>query len=131
ATIRACLAWSALAAAAWLPAAAQDRPTDTPEDVPAAWAVRLGQRSLQVQCAFPLIDRVVLVPDAATYLDELSKWSPQGRWPVLIEDARLSAMFIRRFQPAEVIRRDTIGNRSITRQAIEDLAITSFGGQPE
>ena len=132
ATRRACLAWSALAAAAWLPAAAaQDRPTDTPDDVPASWAIRLGQRSLQVQCAFPLIDRVVLVPDAATYLDELSKWSPQGRWPVLIEDARLSAMFIRRFQPAEVVRRDSIGSRPITREAIENLTITSFGGQPE
>lgn len=108
------------------------QPSETPaaqqQEVP--WPVRLGLRSLQVEQAFPLIDRVVLVPDAATYLDELAKWSPRGRWPVLIEDSVLSAMFIRRFRPAQVIRRESIGDAPITREAVEQTVITAFGADP-
>jgi hypothetical protein len=100
------------------------------------WAVRLGIRSQQLTDAFPVVDRVVLVPDAATYLDELAKWSPTGgRWPVLIEDNHFAPMFVRRFAPKQLIRRESVGigvpNDVATRQrAIEDVIVKSFGGDP-
>lgn len=74
------------------------------------WASRLGFRSLRVQQGIAVINRVVLVPDEATYLDELSKWSiADGIWPVLFEDEEhLARMFIRRFQPEQVVRREPV-----------------------
>lgn len=99
------------------------------------WVFKLGLRSHLVDQAFPLIDRVVLVPDAATYVDELSRWSPAGRWPVLIEDAELAPMFIRRFSPAEVIRRESIGETERTpeawRELVEHTPIRAWGGNPQ
>jgi hypothetical protein len=100
-----------------------------PQQLP--WAVRLGLRVHEVNQAFPLVDRVVLVPDEATYVDELSRWSPQGRWPVLIEDDQLAPMFIRRFQPQQVVRRaavgpwpvDTAGRRAL----LEGAVVRSWG----
>lgn len=112
-------------------ALAQDQPEQEPEgqrEIP--WPVRLGARALQVEHVFPLIDRVVLVPDAATYVDELSKWSPLGRWPVLIEDDHLATMFIRRFKPAEVIRRESVGDRAIDQATLEQIIVTTWGGRP-
>ena len=97
------------------------------------WAVRLGFRSHQVSQAFPVVDRVVLVPDAATYFDELSKWSPQGRWPVLIEDARFAPLFVRRFAPAQLVRRASV-NRQLPatpvekQRMLESIVIGAFGG---
>lgn len=113
---------------------AQEAPVQPPQENPQPlhWAVKLGFRSLQVQSAFPLIDRVVLVPDAATYVDELSRWSPQGRWPVLIEDAHFAPMFLRRFQATQIIRRDSVGKWSGSKQErqaqLEQVVIASWGG---
>jgi len=75
-----------------------------------SWPVRLGARALMVERAVPVVDQVVLVPDGATYLDELGRWSPAGRWPVLLEDDHLAPMFIRRFEPARVLRRASVGD---------------------
>lgn len=72
------------------------------------WAIRLGLRGAATDAITPIIDRVVLVPDEATYLDELSRWSPKGRWPVLIENDPRVPMFVRRFAPAELLRRESI-----------------------
>ena len=107
------------------------------EDLP--WPVKLGVRAHQVERSFPIVDRVVLVPDAATYVDELSRWSEKGRWPILFEDDRLAAMFIRCFEPAQVIRRDAVHGdaaRFLTqdkaqRQAvIESIVVRACGGDP-
>jgi hypothetical protein len=52
-------------------------------------------------------DLVVLVPDAATYLDALSHWSPTVRFPILIETevSRADcARFIRAYEPKRVVR---------------------------
>jgi hypothetical protein len=57
------------------------------------------------------VDRVVLVPDEATFLQAISEWSLQGRWPILIEDDTYTPMFLRRFQAAEVIRLEATGDR--------------------
>lgn len=110
---------------------------DSPNAQPATqlpWPVRLGLRSHQVTNAFPLIDRVVLVPDAATYLDELSKWSPTGRWPVLIEDDQYTPMFVRRFKPAQLIRRESVGglpdDTTAHRKLLSAVVIRAFGGDP-
>ena len=70
------------------------------------WPMQMGIRSMQVRMRLPVVDQVVLVPDAATYLDEISRWSLRARWPVLIEDDFLAPMFIRAFAPARVVRRD-------------------------
>jgi len=112
-----------------------------PPDAPAApqqqelhWAIKLGLRSHQVGQAFPLVDRVVLVPDAATYVDELSKWSPRGRWPVLFDEPRFASMFIRKFQPAEVIRRASVGSLSEDaherEKQLENVVVLAWGGDP-
>ena len=37
-------------------------------------AVEIGKRVAMVQHSLPLVNQVVLVPDEATYLDELSKF---------------------------------------------------------
>jgi len=98
------------------------------------WAVRLGFRTLRVDQVFPLVDRVVLVPDAATYVDELAKWSyTRGRWPVLIEDPVLAPMFVRRFKPAQLVRRESVKTplpaSVVERQKVlENIVVHAFGG---
>jgi hypothetical protein len=102
-----------------------------PEPGAQHWAVALGLRVEQVSRMFPTVDRVVLVPDAATYVDELSRWSPQGRWPVLILDRHFAPMFVRRFEPAQVIRRDPVGGGpEITRARLESIVVGAWGGDP-
>lgn len=96
------------------PDAPQNAPPDAPPSAPAdlsqvPWQIVLGARTAQVEHTWPVVDQVVLVPDGRTYLDELSRWSEKGRWPVLIEDGFFAPLFIRGFAPARVIRRSSIG----------------------
>ncbi len=93
--------------------------TPTPADVEFQTAATAGQQAVQLQHSLPLINQVVLVPDEATYLDELSKWSPDARWPILFDDNQLAPMFIRKFRPQKVWRRLSVGKR------IEDFETTS------
>lgn len=67
--------------------------------------VHLGMRVAAAERGISLIDQVVLVPDAATYLDEIGRWTPGRQWPVMIEDEHFAPMFVRRFAPSRVIRR--------------------------
>lgn len=103
-----------------------------PESPPIHWATKIGLRSLQVEMTFPLLNRVVLVPDEATYADELAKWSPSGRWPVLFEDDFLAPMFIRRFQPARIIVRESVGalpgKIQERREQLEVIVKSAWGG---
>ncbi|MCH8314719.1 MAG: hypothetical protein IIA64_01990 [Planctomycetes bacterium] len=112
---------------------AQTQPPPPPDQM--HWAVKLGLRIEQVNRAFPVVDCVVLVPDAATYLDELGKWSPRVRWPVLFEDDQLAPMFIRRFQPSRVYRRESVGDLPKTveqrQRDMEAVAIRAWGGDPQ
>jgi len=118
--------------APWAQAGGQPSP---PEPQAVHWAATLGMRVAQVNAAFPIVDQVVLVPDEATYVEELSRWSPRGRWPVLFEDDLLAPMFIRRFKPAHVIRRDPgagePGATSVTRQQLEAVVVRAWGGDPK
>jgi hypothetical protein len=120
------------------PAGAQQtesEPPAPPRSPPLHWAIKLGLRVEQVNRAFPVLDRVVLVPDPATYLDELSRWSAQGRWPVLFEDDRLAPMFIRRFRPDQVVRRESVGHPTPPpderRQQMEAVIKRTWGGDPQ
>ncbi len=115
-----------IALAAGTVAAVAQGPSDQPH-----WAIALGTRVEQVQRAFPVLDRVVLVPDAATYVDELARWSPAARWPVLIEDDHFAPMFIRRFSPAQIVRRRSVAHAGrVTRDDLEAVVIRSWGGDP-
>ncbi len=110
-------------------------PAQTIDQLP--WPVKLGARSHVVSQGIPLVDRVVLVPDVATYVDELGKWSRQGRWPVLIEDGIFAPMFVRRFKPSQLIRRESVGSEkwpvenAQRQQALEAVVIRAFGGNPD
>lgn len=72
---------------------------------PISWSVALGMRAAAVQQRIPTLDRVVLVPNEATFVDEIGKWRLDGRWPVLIEDDVYAPMFLRAFAPKQIVRR--------------------------
>ena len=82
------------------PPAADAQETTKPavalEDLP--WQYQLGFRSAQLTDRIALLDRVVLVPDLATWLDEIGRWQQGVQWPVLLEDDRYTPLFVRRFQ---------------------------------
>ncbi len=119
-------------------ATAPARPTATPPDSapatseePQHWAQILGVRVATDESRTPLVDQVVLVPDAATYLDELSRWTPAGHWPVLFESHRHTAIFVRTFTPARLLRRESVGaaapKADALRQMIETIVRASWG----
>ena len=68
------------------------------------WPMQLGLRSAFLKERIPVLDRVVLVPDVATFVAEVGKWSLEARWPVLIEDDRYTPLFVRRFAPRQLLR---------------------------
>ncbi len=72
-------------------------------------AMMLGAKSAAVQRKLPVVHQVVLVPDEATYLDEISKWSTTERWPVLFNQEPFASQFIRAFTPEKVWLRTTVG----------------------
>ena len=97
------------------------------QPMPVSWKEQMGLRSFQVEMRILVVDKVVLVPDVATYLDEISRWTLRGRWPVLIEDGFYAPMFIRAFKPSKVIRRSSVGAFPVAeadRQALARHAIT-------
>ncbi len=73
-----------------------------------AWQIRLGARVGGLTSQLPRLDRVVLVPDLATWLDEIQQWGARGTWPVLIEDDRFTPIFVRRFAPRQLVRRASV-----------------------
>ncbi|MDZ4754945.1 MAG: hypothetical protein SGJ11_10685 [Phycisphaerae bacterium] len=102
------------------------------EDLP--WPVRLGLRAAKVEVSLPVAKQVTLVPDTATWLDEVSRWTREARWPVLIEDDRLAPMFIRAFQPERVVRRTSSGvmptSKADREQAMDAAVRQAWGGDP-
>lgn len=89
------------------------KPAGTPMILPAPSSARdalaLGERVRSSQKQAHVIPTLVLVGDAASYLDAISRWTPERRFPVLIDDGSTLASdniarFIRAFQPAEVVR---------------------------
>ncbi len=81
---------------------------------PIVWQVRVGDRASKVASYAATIDRVVLVPDQATFLTAISMWGfKNGRWPILIEDDFYTPIFIRRFQPQQILRLPGVGSDSL------------------
>lgn len=113
-----------LAIAACAPALAQDPPPQ-PQAPQIPWPVQLGYRAAALERSWPIVDQVVLVPDARTYLDELSKWSESARWPVLIEDDVYASLFVRGFAPKRVVRRESVGAMPADRAERERLISAS------
>ncbi|MEM7227400.1 MAG: hypothetical protein AAF432_01150 [Planctomycetota bacterium] len=116
-----------MASCAMASASVQEQPGS---EIP--WAVQLGSRVANVRNSIPMVDHVVLVPDEATYLRELQRWSPEGRWPVLIEDNHFAPLFVRAFAPKQLIRRPSVltGTEAdvITPEALDAVVISTFGG---
>ncbi len=73
------------------------------------WARRMSLTVMVNQNKIPIAKQVVLVPDAATFLHELSLWSEERRWPILYEDDFYAPMFIRSYEPKAVFRRASVG----------------------
>jgi len=73
------------------------------------WQTRLGIRSARLTERIALLDQVVLVPDLATWLDEIGRWGQGVQWPVLIEDDQYAPLFVRRFKPSRLLRRPAVG----------------------
>ena len=103
-------------------APAQQSPPATP---PTPWPIQLGYRTAALERSWPVVDEVVLVPDARTYLDEISKWSAEARWPVLIEDDLYAPLFVRGFAPKSVVRRASVGAMPADRAERERLIASS------
>jgi len=76
------------------------------EDLPPL--ARLGVRVELLRQAWPAAPVVVLAPDAFTALDAMGHWTPQSRFPVLIDDGSARARediarFVRAYEPDEVL----------------------------
>jgi len=117
---------SVTVAAAPAPAAQQETP----------WPVTLGLRVAAVEKKIAVMDRVVLVPDEATFVDEISRWTLDAQWPVLIEDDRWTPLFVRGFKPAQVVRRTDRAaplptDGKARRRLIEAAVTRVWGGDPE
>lgn len=85
------------------------------------WPIQIGLRIATLRANVATVNRVVVVPDEATFLAAIKQWSLQGRWPILIEDSQYTPMFIQRFQPAEVIRLPAVSNRPTGSQLRESM----------
>lgn len=86
-------------------------------------AMFLGSRSAQVQRGLPIVHQVVIVPDEATYLDEISRWSTGARWPVLFDREPFASQFIRRFSPEQVWKRKSVNRKIKNKQEAMELAV--------
>lgn len=71
--------------------------------------LRFGVRSQVLAQKQSVLNQVVLVPDGATYLDEIRQWTIDRRWPVLIEDDHFTPLFMQSFAPERVFRRASVG----------------------
>jgi hypothetical protein len=104
------------------------------EDLP--WQYQLGIRSATLMERIVVIDRVVLVPDLATWLDEIGRWKQGAQWPVLLEDDRFTPLFVRRFQPRQLLRRASVGtplpsDPPALEQLVNRTAVRAWGGDSD
>ena len=118
-------AWSCVSLAFGPEAFAQQDPPPAPQQQQVPWPIQLGFRTAALERSWTIVDQVVLVPDARTYLDELSRWSEHTRWPILIEDDFYAPLFVRGFAPKRVIRRASIGAMPTELAERERLITTS------
>lgn len=116
------------------PPAAPARPAVERPDV--RWPVLLGSRLEACRKNRPVVSRVVLVPDADTWLAEVSRWSLAGQWPVLFESDPRAAAFIRAFQPQEIVRVPAVAldlprGREQRRERMRQAVRRAWNGAPD
>ena len=96
------------------------------------WPVQLGVRVATAQAGRPVAPIVVLVPDEATFLQEVGRWSMSAQWPVLFDDEELAPLFIRAFKPVHVFRvspaQPLPTNRKDREDAMMRVVAQSWGG---
>ncbi|MGL5062634.1 MAG: hypothetical protein ACRC62_21875, partial [Microcoleus sp.] len=107
-----------------------DRPFQKSFQLPASakkepWPVQTGIRSNILRDNVPTVNRVVLVPDAATFLAAIQKWNLKGRWPILIEDNKYTPQFVQRFQPDEIIRLPAVKQQLPKDRKLQKLMLES------
>ncbi|MCC3505848.1 MULTISPECIES: hypothetical protein [unclassified Microcoleus] len=87
------------------------------------WAVQIGLRVGLIRDNIPTVNRIVLVPDEATFLAAIQKWNFKGHWPILIEDQKYAPMFLQRFQPEEIVRLPSIKQEIPKGQKLQQLML--------
>lgn len=76
--------------------------------IPPGGPNRVGARVERLRLTLPVDPVVVIVPNGDAYIDAISRWSVDHRFPVLIDDGTPSAReniarFIKSFEPDEVL----------------------------
>ncbi len=90
------------------PKPADARPTSLKiQDLPPPF--RLGVRADLLRQQLPVVPVLVLVPNVASYVEAIARWTPAARYPVLIDNGSLEsrqdiARFSRGFEPKRVVR---------------------------
>ena len=107
-----------------------DRLFTKPFELPASakqepWPIQTGLRAAIVRSNIPTVNRIVLVPDEATFLAAIQKWNLKGNWPILIEDKKYAPMFLERFQPEEIVRLPSIKQQLPKGQKLQQLMLSS------
>jgi hypothetical protein len=98
-----------------LPASAKQEP----------WPIQTGLRAAIVRSKIPTVNRLVLVPDEATFLAAIQKWNLKGNWPILIEDDKYAPMFLQRFQPEEIVRLPSIKEQLPKGKQLQELMLNA------
>ena len=105
---------------------AQNAPEINPE---LKVAMLLGMKTAAVQKKLPVVSQVVLVPDEATYLDEIAHWSPENRWPVLFNQEPFTSQFIRAFAPKKIWIRESVGKLNDIANSMQRTVAKAWGGK--
>lgn len=79
-----------------------------PAAVSAATAQRIGRQAHAVRARAAIVPIVVIVPDARSYVAAISAWTPERRFPVLIDDGSWAGRedigrFVRAFNPEQCV----------------------------
>ena len=98
-----------------LPASAKQEP----------WPIQTGLRAAIVRSKIPTVNRIVLVPDEATFLAAIQKWNLKGNWPILIEDDKYTPTFLQRFQAEEVVRLPSIKQQLPKGKKLQELMLNA------
>ena len=98
-----------------LPASAQQEP----------WPIQTGLRAAIARSKIPTVNRVVLVPDEATFLAAIKKWNLKGNWPILIEDDKYAPIFSQRFQAEEIVRLPSIKEQLPKGKQLQELMLNA------
>lgn len=99
--------------------------------------VLLGTRVEALRRKLPVIPTVVVVPDDHSYVEAIARWTPEARYPVLIDDGSWAAReniarFVRGFRPTRVVRWSApapAGNTD-TKSRVETAVARAWGATP-